>query len=117
MSKKTYSSGNPDSKSDFYVEYIPSKSGGIKLDIQSKSKILHGSKLVWITNSVLSDLGIIHGKIYVIDNGKVLETGNHNNLLKNKGLYSKLYKLQFSQQKDFGNKVIKFTAATGSYTA
>ena len=47
--------------------------------------------------------------IYVIDNGKVLETGNHNNLLKNKGLYSKLYKLQFSQQKDFGNKVIKFT--------
>ena len=50
--------------------------------------------------------------IYVIDNGKVLETGNHNNLLKNKGLYSKLYKLQFSQQKDFGNKVIKFKHST-----
>ncbi len=69
MPKKNYSSGNPDSKSDIHVEYSPTKSGGIKLDIQSKSKILHGSKLVWMTNRVLSDLDISHGKISVIDNG------------------------------------------------
>ena len=69
MPKKNYSSGNPDSKSDIHVEYSPAKSGGIKLDIQSKSKILHGSKLVWMTNRVLSDLDISHGKISVIDNG------------------------------------------------
>ena len=36
MPKKTYSSGNPDGKSDFYIEYSPSKSGGMKLDIQSR---------------------------------------------------------------------------------
>ena len=44
--------------------------------------------------------------IYVIDNGKVLEKGNHNSLMKNKGLYSKLYKLQFSTQKNSLNKII-----------
>ncbi len=69
MPKKNYSSGNPDGTSDFHVEYSPAKSGGIKLDIQSKSRILHGSKLVWIAKSSLSDLDISHGKISITDNG------------------------------------------------
>ena len=69
MPKKNYSSGNPNGKSDFQIQYYPAKSGGIKLDIQSKSKILHGSKLVWMTKSVLSDLNITNGKISVTDNG------------------------------------------------
>ena len=33
MPKKKYSSGNPTAKSDFYVEFMPNNSGGIKLDI------------------------------------------------------------------------------------
>ena len=44
--------------------------------------------------------------IYVIDNGKVLESGNHKSLIKNKGLYAKLYKLQFAGQKGSRNKII-----------
>jgi len=44
--------------------------------------------------------------IYVIDNGKVLEKGNHKALMKNKGLYSKLYRLQFAGQKSSKNKIV-----------
>jgi subfamily B ATP-binding cassette protein MsbA len=44
--------------------------------------------------------------IYVIDNGKVLEKGNHKTLMRNKGLYSKLYKLQFAVQKSSTNKIV-----------
>ena len=34
-------------------------------------------------------------QIVVLQNGKVVEKGNHQELLKNKGYYYKLYKLQF----------------------
>lgn len=34
--------------------------------------------------------------IYVLDKGKVVEQGTHDELIKNKSLYSKLYSLQFS---------------------
>ena len=44
--------------------------------------------------------------IYVIDNGKVVERGNHKTLMKNKGLYSKLYKLQFASQKSSKKKIV-----------
>lgn len=69
MQKKYYTSGNPDSKSDFYVEFTPAKSGVIKIDIHSKTKVLHGAKLNQSSSEVLSDLGIKHGKLYVKDNG------------------------------------------------
>jgi len=45
MPKKKYSSGNPTAKSDFYVEFVPNNSGGVIIDIQSKTKVLHFSKL------------------------------------------------------------------------
>ena len=45
--------------------------------------------------------------IYVIDNGKVIESGSHKNLMKNKGLYSKLYKIQFATQKENVGKIVK----------
>ena len=63
-----YASGNPNFKSDFYVEFTPTKSGGIKTDIQSKTKSLHGSKLEHVSRKTLSDLGIKNGKLSIIDN-------------------------------------------------
>ena len=69
MSKKNYSSGNPDSKSDFYVEFISANSGKIKISIQSKSKVLHRSKLEHTSQKAVTDLGIKHGKLSVTDNG------------------------------------------------
>jgi len=33
-------------------------------------------------------------KIYVLDGGKVVESGNHKELIKNKGLYYELYNIQ-----------------------
>ena len=68
MPKKNYSSGNTDTKSDFYVEFIPSISGGIKVSIESKTKSIHGSTLNRITKQTLSDLGVKHGKLSLIDN-------------------------------------------------
>jgi len=37
-------------------------------------------------------------RIYVMENGKVIETGTHSELLKRKGTYSRLYALQFAEQ-------------------
>ena len=36
--------------------------------------------------------------IHVIDNGRVIESGNHNQLLANNGTYARLYALQFKDQ-------------------
>ncbi len=69
MPKKKYSSGNPTAKSDFYVEFVPNNSGGVKIDIQSKTKVLHFSKLENSCQNTLADLKVKHGTLSVIDNG------------------------------------------------
>ena len=68
MPKKRFTSGNLNSKSDFFVEFIPSKTDGIKIDIQSKTSTIHGSKLYNITKQSLSDLGINYGELSIVDN-------------------------------------------------
>ena len=69
MPKKKYSSGNPTAKSDFYVEFVPNNSGGVKIDIQSKTKVLHFSKIENSCQNTLADLKVKHGTLSVIDNG------------------------------------------------
>ena len=69
MPKKKYSSGNPTAKSDFYVEFVPNNSGGVKIDIQSKTKVLHFSKIEHSCQNTLADLKVKHGTLSVIDNG------------------------------------------------
>ena len=69
MPKKNYTSGNPKTKSDFYIEFVPANSGGIKIDIQSKTRVLHLSKLESTSQKTLTDLKIKHGKLTVLDNG------------------------------------------------
>jgi len=69
MPKKKFFSGNPTAKSDFYVEFVPNNSGGVKIDIQSKTKVLHFSKLNKYCQNTLTDLKVKHGALSVIDNG------------------------------------------------
>ena len=69
MPKKKYSSGNLTAKSDFYVEFVPDNSGGVKIDIQSKTKVLHFSKIENSCQNTLADLKVKHGTLSVIDNG------------------------------------------------
>ena len=69
MSKKAYMSGNSEVKSDFCVSYSTENSGELNINIQSKTAILHGSKLKSITEKTLSDLGIKSGNLTIIDNG------------------------------------------------
>ena len=69
MPIKSYTSGNLDAKSDFYVEYQSEKSGKLILDIQSSTHVLHGSKLEQTVDTVMADLGIRHGKLSIIDKG------------------------------------------------
>ena len=69
MSEKSYMSGNSEVKSDFCVSYSTENSGELNINIQSKTAILHGSKLKSITEETLSDLGIKSGNLTIIDNG------------------------------------------------
>ena len=71
MPKKKYSSGNLTAKSDFYVEFVPNNSGGVKIDIQSKTKVLHFSKIEYSCQNTLADLKVKHGTIFIIDNGEI----------------------------------------------
>ena len=41
-------------------------------------------------------------KIIVLDKGKIVEIGNHQQLLKNEGLYYKLWSMQFSGESEDG---------------
>ena len=75
-------------------------------DIQKSLKKLMKNKTTLVIAHRLSTI-LDADLIYVIDNGKVVESGNHKSLMKNKGLYSKLYKIQFASQKQDINKIVK----------
>jgi subfamily B ATP-binding cassette protein MsbA len=74
-------------------------------DIQKSIKKLMKNKTTLVIAHRLSTI-LDANLIYVIDNGKVVERGNHKTLMKNKGLYSKLYKLQFASQKSSKKKIV-----------
>jgi ATP-binding cassette subfamily B protein len=69
------------------------------LDSKSESKILSSMNTISknITSLViahrLSTIRDAH-HIYVINNGSIIESGNHNHLLSIKGLYSQMWNLQ-----------------------
>ena len=50
-------------------------------------------------------------RIVVLDEGRIIETGNHSELLKKDGAYAALYHLQFDGGR---NAATKLTAETGS---
>ena len=56
--------------------------------MKDKTSIVIAHRLSTIENS---------DKIYVIDNGRVIESGDHNSLLSNDGTYSALCKMQFGE--------------------
>ena len=74
-------------------------------DIQKSLKKLMKNKTTLVIAHRLSTI-LDADLIYVIDNGRVLEKGSHKTLMKNKSLYSKLYKLQFAAQKSSINKIV-----------
>ena len=74
-------------------------------DIQKSLKKLMKNKTTLVIAHRLSTI-LDADLIYVIDNGKVLEKGNHKTLMRKKGLYSKLYKLQFAVQKSSTDKIV-----------
>jgi len=86
-------------------EATSSLDSGSEKDIQKSLKKLMKNKTTLVIAHRLSTI-LDADLIYVIDNGKVLEKGNHKTLMRNKGLYSKLYKLQFAVQKSSTNKIV-----------
>jgi len=73
------------------------------LDSESEGKI---QDALWKTAQNRTTLIIAHrfstirkaDKIVVLDKGKIVETGNHNQLMNKKGLYFKLWSLQFVER-------------------
>ena len=69
-----------DSESEKYIQ------GALNNLMQNKTTIIIAHRISTIINC---------DKIYVIDKGKIVESGTHDELLKLDGMYSYLYKLQF----------------------
>ena len=86
-------------------EATSSLDSGSEKDIQTSLKKLMKNKTTLVIAHRLSTI-LDADLIYVIDNGKVLEKGNHKTLMRKKGLYSKLYKLQFAVQKSSTDKIV-----------
>ena len=86
-------------------EATSSLDSGSEKDIQKSLKKLMKNKTTLVIAHRLSTI-LDADLIYVIDNGKVLEKGNHKTLMRKKGLYSKLYKLQFAGQKSSTSKIV-----------
>ncbi len=53
-------------------------------------------------------------RIYVLDRGRVVESGGHDSLLAKGGAYARLYKLQFAEHEDEGDPAGKIAARLGS---
>jgi len=93
-------------------EATSSLDSGSEKDIQKSLKKLMKNKTTLVIAHRLSTI-LDADLIYVIDNGRVLEKGSHKTLMKNKGLYSKLYKLQFAAQKSSINKIVNLEDYVG----
>tara|TARA_B100000700_G_scaffold29333_1_gene28228 strand:- start:2238 stop:4085 length:1848 start_codon:yes stop_codon:yes gene_type:complete len=67
-----------------------------KLIQQALFKLMKGRTTLVIAHrlSTIIDADLI----YVVDSGKILESGDHNTLIKNGGPYSRLYSVQFGSQ-------------------
>lgn len=63
---------------------------------EALNRLMHGRTTVIIAHR-LSTVRVAH-RIAVLDNGRIVELGSHEELLKNSGLYSRLYELQFREQ-------------------
>jgi ATP-binding cassette subfamily B protein len=55
-------------------------------------------------------------QIVVLDHGRVVERGTHNDLLAQEGVYAKLYDLQLREQEEFEDKILS-GARTNSATS
>jgi len=55
-------------------------------------------------------------RIIVLQNGQLMETGNHDQLMAKGGLYSKLYNLNYASFDDIPEDVLQETAQSGSKT-
>lgn len=68
---QTYVSGTKSAKlqSDLVVTYTPQASGGHRVEIDSKVKVLYGKSIDALARTTLKDLGIQHGRLHLEDAG------------------------------------------------
>lgn len=74
------------------------------IDMESESKImeviheLSKTKTIILISHRMANV-VNSDRIYVLDNGRIVEEGNHKQLLKNKGTYERLYSKQYELEK------------------
>ncbi len=71
---------------DPYTDLIIRKA--MKVLLKNRTSVIIAHRLSTVTNA---------DRILVIDNGRIVEEGNHSELIKKKGLYSHLYEMQFRE--------------------
>lgn len=88
------------------------------IDVESEEKIwksiyeLSKNKTVLVISHRLANV-VNSDVIYVLDKGKIVESGNHNQLLKNKSKYHELYKHQINLENIYKEDLYKEVAVSG----
>ena len=60
------------------------------------AKLIEGKTVIMIAHRLRTVVDA--DQIFVLENGKLVESGTHNELMKKQGFYEKLYNAQFAQQ-------------------
>jgi citrate lyase subunit beta / citryl-CoA lyase len=66
---RTGTAGRPDSRSDCIVEIEPLRSGGIRVEVESKVSSMYGTSIERLTGEVLRALGLEHARVSIHDQG------------------------------------------------
>lgn len=71
---------------------------------QALARLLHGRTGIVIAHRLATIRGA--DRIIVLQNGNIIETGNHDELIANKGLYARLYSMNYASFDDIPDELI-----------
>jgi ABC-type multidrug transport system fused ATPase/permease subunit len=81
------------------------------LVIKNLRRIMIGKTLIVISSKVPSISGF--DKIAVFEKGKLVEIGNHDELMAEDGIYARLYRVQTFDEEEFSQEIIQQRIGTG----
>ncbi len=81
--------------------------------IKNLRRIMRGRTLIVVSSKVPSISGF--DKIAVLENGKLVELGNHDELMAEDGIYARLYNVQTFDEEEFSQEAVQPSIGTYGY--